>query len=201
MRIMRLYSRTLSVPNAPQPCRNGFDSAFTLARPDRSGGNPAALRTALLRLLLARNLVPALLAALALAALALAGGGAALAQVSEAPIKVVYHISDGSAQAARGLVNIQNHLNAAPDTRITVVTHGPGIDFLLEDATDAQGHAFTGAIGALAARGVEFVVCNNTLVGRGIPADKVVLEAKVVPSGVAEVARLQAREGYVYIRP
>lgn len=196
MRIMRLYSRALSVPNAPQPCRNNFDSAFALARPDRSGGNPAALWTALLRLLLPRNLVPALLAALALA-----GGGAALAQVSEAPIKVVYHISDGSAQAARGLVNIQNHLNAAPDTRITVVTHGPGIDFLLEDATDAQGHAFTGAIGALAARGVEFVVCNNTLVGRGIPADKVVLEAKVVPSGVAEVARLQAREGYVYIRP
>lgn len=196
MRIMRLYSRALSVPNAPQPCRHGLDSAFASARPDRSGGNPAALRTALLRLLLPRNLVPALLAALALA-----GGGAALAQVSEAPIKVVYHISDGSAQAARGLVNIQNHLNAAPDTRITVVTHGPGIDFLLEGATDPQGHAFTSAIGALAARGVEFEVCNNTLVGRGIAADKVVLEAKVVPSGVAEVARLQAREGYVYLRP
>jgi len=27
------------------------------------------------------------------------------------------------------------------------------------------------------------------------------LETQVVPSGVAEVARLQAREGYVYLRP
>lgn len=196
MRIMRLYSRSVSFPNGPQPRWNGSRSAFALAQPNRSGSNPAALWTALLCLLLPRNLVPALLAVLALA-----GNGAALAQVSEAPIKVVYHISDGSAQAARGLVNIQNHLNAAPETRITVVTHGPGIDFLLEGATDPQGHAFTGAIGALAARGVDFVVCNNTLVGRDIPADKVVLEAKVVPSGVAEVARLQAREGYVYIRP
>ena len=44
-------------------------------------------------------------------------------------------------------------------------------------------------------------MCNNTLVTRGIARDKVVLEATVVPSGVAEVAKLQAREGYVYLRP
>jgi intracellular sulfur oxidation DsrE/DsrF family protein len=29
----------------------------------------------------------------------------------------------------------------------------------------------------------------------------VVMEASVVPSGVAEVARLQAKEGFVYLRP
>jgi len=27
------------------------------------------------------------------------------------------------------------------------------------------------------------------------------MEAKVVPSGVAEVARMQAKEGYVYLKP
>ena len=32
-------------------------------------------------------------------------------------------------------------------------------------------------------------------------ASKVAMEAKIVPSGVAEVARLQAREGFVYLRP
>jgi hypothetical protein len=48
---------------------------------------------------------------------------------------------------------------------------------------------------------VEFKVCNNTLVSRSISPDKVVMESKVVPSGVAEVARLQAREGFVYLRP
>jgi uncharacterized protein len=187
MRIMRLSCTVVSPASGPQPRGAGFGKVCVLTPGSRFSGGPTGLGAALLRLLLAL--------------FALAGGGAALAQVSEAPIKVVYHISDGSAQAARGLVNIQNHLNAAPETRITVVTHGPGIDFLLEGATDPQGHAFTSAIGALAARGVEFLVCNNTLVGRGIPADKVVLEARVVPSGVAEVARLQAREGYVYIRP
>ena len=41
----------------------------------------------------------------------------------------------------------------------------------------------------------------NTLVTRQISADIVLLEAKIVPSGVAEVARLQAQEGFVYLRP
>ena len=72
---------------------------------------------------------------------------------------------------------------------------------LLEGALDAQGRPFAGAIGELANRGVQFRVCNNTLVARGIAKEKVVLEAGVVPSGVAEVARLQAREGYAYLRP
>ena len=38
-------------------------------------------------------------------------------------------------------------------------------------------------------------------VSRKIAADKLVMEAKIVPSGVAEVARLQAKEGFVYLRP
>ena len=58
-----------------------------------------------------------------------------------------------------------------------------------------------GAIADLASKGVEFRVCNNTLVSRKIDASKVAMEAKVVPSGVAEVAKLQAREGFVYLRP
>ena len=57
------------------------------------------------------------------------------------------------------------------------------------------------AIGELAGRGVEFRVCQNTLTARKLDASKVAMEAKIVPSGVAEVARLQAREGFVYLRP
>jgi intracellular sulfur oxidation DsrE/DsrF family protein len=53
----------------------------------------------------------------------------------------------------------------------------------------------------LAGKGVQFRVCNNTLQTRNIDPSKVVMEAKVVPSGVAEVARLQAKEGYVYLKP
>jgi hypothetical protein len=48
---------------------------------------------------------------------------------------------------------------------------------------------------------VEFRVCNNTLVARKISTDKLLMEAKVVPAGVAEVATLQAKQGFVYLRP
>ena len=71
----------------------------------------------------------------------------------------------------------------------------------MDGAVNAQKQPFTGSISDLANKGVEFRVCNNTLVSRNIPADKVAMEAKIVPSGVAEVARLQAKEGFVYLHP
>ncbi len=122
--------------------------------------------------------------------------GLALAQ-----IKVVYHLSEGIPQASRAIGNIRNHLNADPTAKIVVVAHGLGIDFLLDGATNQLDQPFAGGVSDLANKGVEFRVCNNTLVSRKIAADRVVMDAKVVPSGVAEVAKLQAKEGYVYLRP
>lgn len=127
--------------------------------------------------------------------------GLLAASLSWGQVKVVYHLSEGIPQATRALNNIRNHLEADPGVKIVVVTHGPGIDFLLEGAATPANHSFAGDIGDLANRGVEFRVCNNTLVARKIGKDKVAMEAQVVPSGVAEVARLQAKEGFVYLRP
>jgi intracellular sulfur oxidation DsrE/DsrF family protein len=56
-------------------------------------------------------------------------------------------------------------------------------------------------VSGLAGKGVEFRVCNNTLVVRNIDPGKLLMETKLVPSGVAEVARLQAKEGFVYLKP
>jgi intracellular sulfur oxidation DsrE/DsrF family protein len=131
--------------------------------------------------------------------LAVAGGSAAYA--ADEPVKVVYHLTEGIEEAARAMRNIRNHLDADPTAKIVVVTNGGGIDFLLEGAEFAKGSKFTGPIGELANRGVQFRVCENTLTAREIPADRVAMEATVVPSGVAEAARLQAREKFVYLKP
>lgn len=122
--------------------------------------------------------------------------GAVLAQ-----IKVVYHLSEGIPQASRAIGNIRNHLAADPTAKIVVVTHGLGIDFLIDGAVNQLDQPFAGSVSDLVSKGVEFRVCNNTLVSRKISADKLLMEAKVVPSGVAEVAKLQAKEGFVYLRP
>lgn len=134
------------------------------------------------------------------AAAMLLAGCATMAWAGE-PISVVYHLNEGLGQAQRAIGNIRNHLNAEPSTKIVVVTHGKGIDFLLEGAKNDQGQEFSAAVAELAGRGVEFSVCNNTLAGRGIPKDKVLMEAKIVPSGIAEIAKLQAGKHFAYLRP
>jgi intracellular sulfur oxidation DsrE/DsrF family protein len=115
--------------------------------------------------------------------------------------KVVYHVNEGTEKAAAALRNIRNHLDAEPGAKIVVVTHAAGIDFLLDGAKDKNGNPFDAMVDTLAARGVEFRVCRNTLDGRKIDPKLVILQATIVPSGVAEIGRLQTREGFVYLKP
>jgi hypothetical protein len=125
---------------------------------------------------------------------------ASAAVAASGQIKVVYHLND-SANASAALSNIRNHLAAAPKAKIVVVTHGPGIDFLIDGAKNPTGNPYDVPVQELTERGVEFRVCKNTLEGRKIDKSKLVSEARIVPSGVAEIARLQAEEGYVYLKP
>jgi intracellular sulfur oxidation DsrE/DsrF family protein len=125
----------------------------------------------------------------------------AAGSTSTAPVKAVYHLTNGLDEAQRGMGNIRNHLAADPSAKIVVVTNGNGIEFLLDGAKDRNGNPFDATVQDLKSRGVDFRVCNNTLVTRKIDKSKVIPEATIVPSGVAEAANLQARAGYVYLRP
>lgn len=116
-------------------------------------------------------------------------------------VKVVYHVNTDVNTAPAILNNIRSHLSADPKATIVVVTHGPGINFLLLDAKDSQGREFSNAVNDLANLGVDFRVCNNTLMTRQISPNRLLPESRIVPSGLAEVARLQAEEGYVYLKP
>lgn len=114
--------------------------------------------------------------------------------------KVIYHINLGNEQATDALRNIKNHLAVDPKVKIVVVTHSAGVDFLLEGAEDKNGNSYTGPVSELAGKGVDFQVCQITLERRKIDPKKVIADAKLVPSGVVEVTRLQ-QEGYAYLKP
>ncbi len=116
-------------------------------------------------------------------------------------VKAVYHLNEGIEQAVGALRNARNHLDADPSVKIVVVAHGKGIDFLLDGAKDKNGNPFDVTVQTLKQRNVEFRVCRNTLNSRKIDESSVIPEATIVPSGVAEIARLQAKEGFVYLRP
>jgi intracellular sulfur oxidation DsrE/DsrF family protein len=117
------------------------------------------------------------------------------------PVKVVYHMNEGVERAPQMLGNIRNHLNADPKVKIVVVSHAAGVNFMLRDAKDSNGNPFEVAVQDLVGKGVEFRVCAQTLKSRNIDTKRVLEEAKLVPSGVAEVARLQFQEGYAYLKP
>jgi hypothetical protein len=114
--------------------------------------------------------------------------------------KVVYHIDDMSSQALKGLRNIRNHLDTEPTTKITVVTHALGVDFLLEGAKDVNGSPFAGPVSALVARGVTFEICEITLKNRNLKKEQFIQEANFTPSGVVRLAKLQLA-GQAYIKP
>jgi intracellular sulfur oxidation DsrE/DsrF family protein len=127
--------------------------------------------------------------------------GCASAPLSSPNVKAVYHVNTDINSVPAILNNIRNHLSADPKAKIVVVTHGPGINFLLQDAKDSQGREFSGSVGELSGKGVEFRVCNNTLTTRLIDPGRLLLETTIGPSGVSEVARLQAQEGFAYLKP
>ena len=138
-----------------------------------------------------RRALVAVLAALALGACA--GGGSR--------DRVVYHINEGTAQASNGLRNINNHLEVNPNAKIIVVAHAQGVDFMMKGAADRNGNKYEDLVEQLVQRGVQFDVCEITLRNRKLSRDQFISYATFVPSGVAEITRLQQREGYAYLRP
>ena len=115
--------------------------------------------------------------------------------------KVVYHVNDTQEQAVNALRNIGNRLEVNPKAKIVVVTHARGVDFLFKEARDKNGNPYNVAVEGLKERGVQFDVCQITLRNRKLDKSKFIPEATFVPSGVAEITRLQQREGYAYLRP
>lgn len=129
------------------------------------------------------------------------------AAVLSAPVfaqdKVVYHIDNAEVQATKGLRNIHNHLDVAPDTKVVVMTHADGVDFLMDGAKDKKNSNidYGSLVSALKSRGVRFEICEITLKNRSLKKEQFNMDAEFTPSGVVRVGQLQTREGFAYIKP
>jgi intracellular sulfur oxidation DsrE/DsrF family protein len=119
---------------------------------------------------------------------------------AEDAIKTVYHLPD-ERLATLAMNNINNHLFADPGVKIVVVALSTGVRAFTFGAQDAGGRPYADWVDQLTAKGVEFRICQNSMNALKLTKKDLIDKVEVVPSGVAEIARLQAREGFVYIHP
>ncbi len=118
--------------------------------------------------------------------------------------KVVYQNDSGGPDDHAYFERLMRHLAAhieATDGKVEigVVSFASGVKLFQMAKTDA---ALAASLDKLRAKGVRFMLCRNTMKAMGLrPQDLYgVKDEDIVPSGVAEIARLQGL-GYVYIHP
>jgi intracellular sulfur oxidation DsrE/DsrF family protein len=94
--------------------------------------------------------------------------------------------------ALKNISNLQTALG--PNTQIELVAHGSGIGILIDGKTTQKAK-----ITELAALGVLFKACENTIRERKIDRATILTQAGTVPSGVAEVV-LKQEAGWAYLK-
>lgn len=92
---------------------------------------------------------------------------------------------------ANQLKNLTDHW---PNAKYEVVVYNMGLEFVM--ATKSKHIA---AIKALHAKGVRFVVCENTMKNRKITKEQLIPEVEYVPAGIAEIVEKQ-EQGWSYIK-
>jgi uncharacterized protein len=115
--------------------------------------------------------------------------------VTSKKLKVVFQLTTNDTLAQKALVKqIQNVLNAAPNSKIEVVCHNNGITFLQSAATQQAAK-----IKDLTTKGVDFVACENTMRDRKIKHEELISDCRTVPSGVVELI-IKQDKGWAYLK-
>lgn len=135
---------------------------------------------------------------------AVGAAGAAHAGGSDAGLpkqtgRVAYHLDDLD-RAIAMVRNLNNHLDAQPGVKIIVVAISTGLKMLVSGTEDANGNDFEALVNDLQRRGVLFKACGNTLKTYTLEPDDLHWDVEIVPSGMAELARLQIEDGCAYLK-
>ncbi len=109
--------------------------------------------------------------------------------------KIVFQLTSADTNVHKMLVRqLGNVLAAAPNSKIEVVCHGPGITMLTTRQTIVHPK-----VSELKGKGIDFVVCENTLKEKKVTKEEIIPEAAFVKAGIIEIVKKQ-EEGWSYIR-
>ena len=111
------------------------------------------------------------------------------------PLKIIYQytVKDSAFQSTfmRQLANIQK---VAPDAKIEIVCHGPGLELLQKEKS-----LVADKIAAFIASGVVFNACEFSMNERKLTKEQMIPSATFVKAGIFEIATKQS-EGWSYIK-
>jgi intracellular sulfur oxidation DsrE/DsrF family protein len=110
--------------------------------------------------------------------------------------KVVVQLNTSDTLVWHGALKNISNLQAAlgPNTQVELVAHGSGINILVDSKTTQKAK-----IAELAAAGVLFKACENTIRERKIDKSTLLPQSGFVTSGVAEVV-LKQEAGWAYLK-
>jgi intracellular sulfur oxidation DsrE/DsrF family protein len=95
----------------------------------------------------------------------------------------------------KAIVNqLKNLTTHWPNAKYEVVIHSMGLPFVMS-AKSKQ----IDAIKELRAKGVRFLVCENTLKSQKVSKEQLISEVEYVPVGIAEIVEKQ-EQGWTYIK-
>lgn len=114
--------------------------------------------------------------------------------------KIALQISDGGPEKQELLLNVANNIlkaYGADNVKLEIVAFGPGLRLLFADNANKD------LVQSLAATGVQFSACENTIKGMTKTLGKaptISKSAQVVPAGIVRLVDLSS-QGYVVVRP
>jgi hypothetical protein len=109
--------------------------------------------------------------------------------------KIVFQLTTADTMSHKALMKqLGNIMLVAPETKIEVVCHGPGLDMLLSNKTTVLK-----GIQNSKEKGVVFIACEFSIKERKLDKANIISEAGFVPAGIIEIVTKQ-EEGWMYIK-
>jgi intracellular sulfur oxidation DsrE/DsrF family protein len=111
------------------------------------------------------------------------------------PHKIIFQLVTNDTTSHKVLMKqFGNILTVAPDTKIEVVCHGPGIEMMMKEKSIVSEK-----IASFKEKGVVFNVCEFSLKERKVEKSKLIEQATYVPAGILEIVSKQ-EQGWSYIK-
>lgn len=111
------------------------------------------------------------------------------------PRKIVMQLTSADTTAHKMLMKqLKNILSVAPDTKIEVVCHGPGLNMLVSDKSIVLKQ-----IQEASEKGVDFAACRFSMKERNVSEEQLIKTARIVEAGIIEIVDKQ-NLGWAYIK-